>query len=166
MKQSPLTPKERDAAKLVLARIDRQVEECEAHIVELRGTRAHLLKEFGLEEYSQPPLSGGGGLTQSTLAAQKEDELAPRAAKPSRTQKIDYKKVLLEVATALAPEFTSHEFRSKCLEDYPGHDSDFTLTKVKKRLNKAAGFEDDALLTLVAKGAGRRPPRFRVNTKK
>lgn len=157
MKLVPLTREETEAVRIVLRRLDRDIEEQVKMTEGMRVVRAHLADQ--LIAQSRPT-----DINHADHVA-KEPSTARGRGRPkgATRQRRDLDKIAVEIALELAPEFTSHEFQARGLQKYPEREDEFTRLKVKKRLRRIAGF-DDAPITLIAKGGGRRPPRFRVNT--
>jgi len=154
MKADHSSPSEQRAIEIVLARYDREIARISASLALLKQSRENLANLPASpkpdEEAADQPAPESSKRTKGT------------SGQGSQRARLDHAKIAEEVALSLAPEFTSHDFLDKCLDRFPQHHNEFTLQKVKKRLRRMAGF-DDAVITLIAKGGGRRPPRFKVN---
>jgi hypothetical protein len=109
MNAAPITAQESVATKLVLARLDCQIEKYQRRVEELRATRHYLAEEFEIEDSSSPVASESKGA--SNVSAPRS-ETASKSGKASLAQKLDHKQILKDIAMSLAPEFTSHEFRT------------------------------------------------------
>lgn len=161
-KASPILKSERSVAtKALLAEISNEVAVLETRLADRRILKKMLeafLKEGTVKEHPEPEATTRSKVRKAVAPPLKKKPVVRR--EPQKP--FDHRAVCETIARELAPEFDSHQFRKVCLSRYPDRADEFTMLKVKKRLTRMSGFEN-SLITQIAKGIGRRPPRYRVN---
>jgi hypothetical protein len=150
----PLTDQEAAAARILSNRLDREIDELSRELEEARVMRSRIGALLARPKKSAPAGRNGSRLLAKTASV--------KSPKPGRRKKLDHAQVAKEIAMELAPKFNTTQFQERCIAKHPGRDSDFTRLKITKRLRRLAGFAD-APITLMSKGAGRRPAEYRVN---
>jgi hypothetical protein len=160
-----------------LSGLQREVAEFQQRLAGLQNAREFAV--ISLKNLGDPTSETRGApkaeSTKRSQAQAKAADAEPRRSSSTRgpfstkgtaasdARPIDHRRLSESVARELAPEFTSRAFRDLCTAKYPGRENEFTRMKVKKRLDRMAGFED-AVISVVQAGRGRRPTTYRVNS--
>jgi len=157
-------PDEVQSAKQILSNLESEIVDLQDRLTAKKTLRQLLqarVEELPSRRKEQPKAKPARKVIE-TGKGEKEGGLKKKVSPKDKPEKpFDHRGVCESIARELAPEFDSHQFRQVCLTRYPDRANEFTMMKVKKRLNRMAGFEN-SIITLAAKGVGRRPPKYHV----